>query len=686
MNVYIYNGPGTSSESVSQTVTILRHFLEPYYAVSTISPRSLSNEAWYSKTSALVFPGGADIPYVKACKSATALIKKFVSKQGGIYIGICAGSYFGSGRVEFDVDGPLGVVGNRDLQFFPGIARGPAFRGFEYNSEAGARAPILKPSNADGEEFAVYFNGGPVFVDAHKYANVEILAEYQEDLDVPCSDDIDSAQIPSAASVILCKVGKGKALLSGAHFEFNPGLLMTSQRKDDKRKIIDTLKEHEKARLAFLREILIKAGLRFNTSRLSSQIPSLTPLVACSVHNGQLLHQFAESLKGESTKEGNRFEFKSNADTFHLYQGFSAYESTRDDLRDKDLNIVIKPLLIGTDHDMLPSPALTPNFDIKKYFDNLNADTSLGSILLYGEVVTSTSTLLDSNKTLLHKMPENSVLFVSTLQVAGRGRGNNVWVNPRGVSASTVCINLPVVSPRTGDKISIAFVQYLSMLAYCEAILSYAPGFEDIPIRIKWPNDMYALDPEYYRRNDIKLVGKGIKSNIIPLSEVERVYVKISGMLVNSNFINNKYSLLIGCGINLFNEAPTTSVMTWVNILNKERALVDLDPLPKIEIERLLALYMTKLGSLISDFINYGPKLALPRYYRLWLHSGQIVHLQDYNNTRAMITGITSDYGLLIARELKQGSDNEFTGLEYTLQPDGNSFDIFKGLISKKLT
>ena len=34
---------------------------------------------------------------------------------------MCAGGYFGADRIVFDEDGPLEVVGVRDLKFFPGL-------------------------------------------------------------------------------------------------------------------------------------------------------------------------------------------------------------------------------------------------------------------------------------------------------------------------------------------------------------------------------------------------------------------------------------------------------------------------------------------------------------------------------------------------------------------------------------
>ena len=41
-------------------------------------------------------------------------------ENGGSYLGICAGAYFACDYIEFDKNGPLEVVGPRDLKFYPG--------------------------------------------------------------------------------------------------------------------------------------------------------------------------------------------------------------------------------------------------------------------------------------------------------------------------------------------------------------------------------------------------------------------------------------------------------------------------------------------------------------------------------------------------------------------------------------
>lgn len=150
-----------------------------------------------------IIPGGRDLPYVKQLGEIGAdKIKRFV-EQGGRFLGICAGAYFGSSYVEFDKGGPLCVEGERHLKFFAGKAIGPAFGPYFYNSEKGAK--ILSITYKDQKRAFVsscYYNGGCYFekIDA---ANVQVLATYETGL----------------SAIVDCHIGKGRAILSGVHFE-----------------------------------------------------------------------------------------------------------------------------------------------------------------------------------------------------------------------------------------------------------------------------------------------------------------------------------------------------------------------------------------------------------------------------------------------------------------------------------
>lgn len=161
-------------------------------------------------------PGGADLGY---CRVLNGVGNKIISQfvwNGGAYLGLCAGGYYGCGRVEFELrNGEMEVVGNRELSFFPGICRGAAFAGFAYASESGARASKLKIEKSAlnhiaPEEFRSYYNGGGIFVNAEEYEGIEVLARYTQGLSVTGGE----------AAVVYCKVGSGRAILTGPHPEY----------------------------------------------------------------------------------------------------------------------------------------------------------------------------------------------------------------------------------------------------------------------------------------------------------------------------------------------------------------------------------------------------------------------------------------------------------------------------------
>ena len=232
------------------------------------------------------------------------------------------------------------------------------------------------------------------------------------------------------------------------------------------------------------------------------------------------------------------------------------------------------------------------------------------------------------------------------MQVAGRGRGSNVWVSPAGSLMFSTVVRHPV---SLEPKAKVVFLQYLAALAIVKGVKSYDPGFERMPLRLKWPNDIYALDP-------VDSSGSS--------------YVKIGGILVNSHFNDDEYFSVVGIGLNVSNASPSTS-------LNALRP-----PLP-FTIEKLLASIMVSFGVLYERFIHTGfDHYFEDLYYKDWLHMDQIVTLEAEGGIRACIKGITTDWGLLRAEEL--GWEDRPTGRTLELQSDSNSFDFFRGLIKSK--
>ncbi|CAN6658810.1 biotin--protein ligase [Trichomonascus vanleenenianus] len=670
MNVLVYSGPGTTVESVQYCTDTLRRLLTPHYSVLPVSQNVINNEPWERSTSLIVMPGGADLPYCRELNGkGTTNIKKFVQK-GGRYLGFCAGAYYGSAKVEFEVGDPvLEVSGSRELGFFEGIARGSAYKGFQYGNDDGACAPKIKVNQealgVDFSTFNSYFNGGPTFVDAAKKDGVEVLAEYADAIDVEGG--------PAAA--VYCKYGRGSAVLTGFHPEYSvPGLKITLDKSDKRLEVIGDLEAHETARVEFVRAVLAKMGMIVNRN---DELPPVLTRLSLSALEPERLAPLIESLKPELSQDKPN-QLKGFNDTFQFNDAKDGLFSHLDGLSVEDRPMFTNP---EDNHKVLkqvdvfysgrPSPKDTPHFNHEMYFDELKRvggqfGSSFGDTLLYGEVVTSTSTMLEKNFQLLKHLP-TGFFAVGTIQVNGRGRGNNVWVNPPGVLAVSGVIKFPLHD--IGPNTPLVFIQYLVSLAMVEAIRGYGPGYDQMPIRMKWPNDIYAENP----------AKRGVDVGQIATSDE---YLKIGGILVNSTLLENEFNLVFGLGVNVSNAAPTTSVNLILKALNHERQAKGLPKLPEYRIEILLARFANEIGKMMRTFRFAGFRPFENLYYSRWLHTDKIVTLEQHGNMKAKIKGITMDGGMLLVEEVDRNGKS--LGRTVELQPDGNSFDMFRGLLKKK--
>ncbi|KAK4654499.1 biotin holocarboxylase synthetase [Podospora pseudocomata] len=682
LNVLVYTGTGSTLESVRHCIYSLRRLLSPNYAVIPITETAILKEPWAPTCVLLVFPGGADLGYCRVLNGpGNRNIAQYVRRGGG-YLGFCAGGYYGSQRCEFEVgNASMEVVGSRELGFYPGICRGGAFKGFEYHSERGARAADVRvrKEGFDGDEelpevFKCYYNGGGVFVDAEKLAGegaeVDILAEYEGDLDV------ESGEVKAA--MVYCKVGEGAAILTGPHPEFDAVNLGRHSDLPEYEKLIEELAADEPSRTTFLKACLTKLGLEVSRG---TAVPSLSKLHVSSIHHnevGELLH----SLDDIITKEDGGEYIKGENDLFHLEKPESRWDLTslsralQSELErprispsrgspDPTTNYSHIPKRIVSHETAWPEPKETPYFNHAVYYSSLRQSREQnpgaeewGDVLMYGEVVTSTNTLLEKNHKLLSHLSTGFTLAATT-QVAGRGRGSNVWVAPPGSLIMSTVINHPAHLASTRP---IVFIQYLAAIAIVEAIKTYDVGYEDFPVKVKWPNDVYVRDP-----NNPDSV----------------TYVKVAGILANCSYTAGNYQVVLGIGINTNNARPTTSLDAVIPLMSNK------DSLQPFKIERLLARLLARLEVLYGEFVKGGFSKELEeKYYRYWLHSNQVVTLEAEGGVRARVVGITRDWGMLKAEEVTEGGINgalRGTGRVWALQSDENSFDFWKGLVKRKI-
>lgn len=242
--VYVYNDEGVSQNALHHTLHTLKKVLGKKYKIETIDAKEIILNTWPSQTALFIMPGGADLGYLKKLNGAgNENIKAYV-KQGGSYLGMCAGAYYAASNIEFDKGGALEVLGHRPLSFFQGTVIGPVLAPYDYQSQRGARAANITLNLPHVKEASVYYNGGGYFEHTEKMPLTHVIGRYTN-------------QLPA---IIAIRYGQGHVVLSGVHFEYDPTLL------DDTdpflKKIIPQLKHSEKERRVLVHEILNVLGIQ----------------------------------------------------------------------------------------------------------------------------------------------------------------------------------------------------------------------------------------------------------------------------------------------------------------------------------------------------------------------------------------------------------------------------------------
>lgn len=259
-------------------VHTFRCFSDPAkYIVDTIEADDIVNKDWEDNATLLIFPGGADRFY-RVCFISCSYIQRKLSsalgnggnkrirafiENGGNYIGLCAGGYYGTSKVEFDLHGPLEVNEERELKLFKGRAIGPALKGFTYNTDAGQYAvpfvfnemtPVESKEVSELQEGEIqrkgisYYKGGPYFVSIEASFDDQV-----PDPDTKVGKDYKPVIFyakhpklscpPGSLAGVCSNIRKGKAVLLAAHVEwiwdtlvmyrFDPWLMKTTTNVDD---------------------------------------------------------------------------------------------------------------------------------------------------------------------------------------------------------------------------------------------------------------------------------------------------------------------------------------------------------------------------------------------------------------------------------------------------------------------
>ncbi|XP_017114657.1 biotin--protein ligase isoform X4 [Drosophila elegans] len=273
------------------------------------------------------------------------------------------------------------------------------------------------------------------------------------------------------------------------------------------------------------------------------------------------------------------------------------------------------------------------DFSTVEYFDNLKTE-QIGRLVIYAPVVSSSMHVINNLELI------NGLAVLPVQQTSGVGRSNNQWLSPPGCAMFSLQLHLAMDSA-LGSRLPL--LQHLIGAAIVNSLRGHKQ-YGVLDISIKWPNDIYANGNQ-----------------------------KIGGLVINTTLQGSQAIVNIGSGINLNNAKPTVCI----NDLIREHNARAPNKLPMLTYELFIAMIFNEIERLLGEVQNGDFDSFYALYYSLWLHSGQTVKicLQNEQEREAEIVGI-DDFGFLKVKLP--------TGTIETVQPDGNSFDMLKGLIVTK--
>ena len=153
-----------------------------------------------------VMPGGADLPYGKKLNGAGNKNIRAYVEEGGTYLGICAGAYYGCSAIEYHKGREDEICGKRELNLVNAVAYGSIPFDNVYYNETLHSASVQAIQTEDGK-MSAFYNGGCAFRIRDEDA---VLARYKD----------------GTPAIVGQMVGSGCAILCGVHLEIGPEQLM----------------------------------------------------------------------------------------------------------------------------------------------------------------------------------------------------------------------------------------------------------------------------------------------------------------------------------------------------------------------------------------------------------------------------------------------------------------------------
>ena len=371
MNVLVYSGPEVVQSSLPILTSTLRSLLLPNYTVQSITQHTLINHPWAPSCALLIIPSFSS---TLGGSNFTDKVSKFVNDGGSLLafsvgakgptkdvLALPASYEMGSSRSLASLDLPGSVT----VDFTPSPTLGLSDGGPEMVSVEGSTGDILTSVQSPVP--------CPVFTNLADRTNARVLGRFG------------GGRI---AGVSLSFGTLGRATLWAPRLD-HPLAAAASPDPDE-----------EKRRLGLLRESLRECGLELpSMEAVSSLVPTPMYFIGAAPIVDTILSRLSVDFTQEPTKE-----LKDQNDTLIVHPSSDASA----DLPEPDATTLQPKRVVALTGNAFPLREKTPTFDVALYLDELargeqrnrdpNDDSDpwpIGAALMYGEVVTSTQTMLD---------------------------------------------------------------------------------------------------------------------------------------------------------------------------------------------------------------------------------------------------------------------------------------------------
>lgn len=376
----MYSGPEVLQSSLSHALSALRSALLPHYSIQTITQKTLGLQPWTTSCALLVFP-----ELRQAFQSTSSVVIREYVESGGSFLGFA----FGASYSSRDPGGVTGISKDLQLRFYDK----PTGTYIYPTSRSGNDHPryVALRSHAGERIDGIYENGSNALVGFESGKKVTLLAKYVEE------------GTDGLIAGLKCDVGSGKLALWVPNIE-NP---LTEEPAAS----LSTGKDVSVAnqqRFDLLKTTLVSLGLRLPSTESETVVTGPLPQFLTS-HPSKptIVSQITDLIAAPSP--GTQLSiFEDDNDTFHFHH-LAESRSLVQDIREKatpsDDFKQPKHVIVCTNE--IPAREETPLFDLGLYYEALSTARAnqgdppkaepwgFGEALLYGEVVTSTQTLLE---------------------------------------------------------------------------------------------------------------------------------------------------------------------------------------------------------------------------------------------------------------------------------------------------